>query len=257
MNIFPDDVSRKQIRNPVRCPRAAAIGLAWGLLFVGRGALSAAETDPLVNPAHRIAPAAPGWGDLTGAFARNPDIAADFTERRYFPFKKQPVELKGEVRVSALGSLSLHYTAPEETTVILDTQGTLMRAAAGEKAPPADPHAAVANEALRHIVRFDLAALDKDFELYGARDGTAWTLVLVPRTAGLRDSIGRITVAGEAATIRRIEIRRTATQAIEITIAPPRPPAAFTAEELQRYFRAPETGRLKPISPPGGRPDSN
>ena len=113
----------------------------------------------------------------------------------------------------------------------------LIRAPAGEKAPPADPRAAAANEALLHILRFDLAALEKDFELYGQRDGTAWTLGLVPRTEALRRSVGRITVTGEAAAIRRIEIRRTAKQAIEIIIAPPRPTAAFTAEEVKRYFR--------------------
>ncbi len=196
----------------------------------------AAETD-LVNPAHLLAPAAPAWSDLSEAFAHHADIAAGFTEHRFFPFKKEPVELKGEVRVSAVRGLSLHYTAPEERTVILDDRGVLVRAAAGEKAPPADPRAAAANEALRHVLRFDLAALEKDFALYGQREPAAWTLALVPRTETLRRSVGQITVTGEAATIRRIEIRRSARQAIEIIIEPPRPPAAFTAEELRRYFR--------------------
>ena len=113
----------------------------------------------------------------------------------------------------------------------------MKRAAAGEKAPPSDPRAAAANDALRHILRLDLAGLAPDFELYGQRDGAAWALALVPRTEALRRSVGRITVAGEAATIRHIEIRRSAQQAIGITIAPPRPPAVFTAEELQRFFR--------------------
>lgn len=59
----------------------------------------------------------------------------------------------------------------------------------------------------------------------------------MPRTAALRGSIGRITVAGEAAAVRHIELRRSAKQVIEILIAPPRPPAAFTAEEVKKYFR--------------------
>jgi glycosyltransferase involved in cell wall biosynthesis len=215
--------------------RAAGVSLA--LLLVCGVLGRAAETDPLVNPEHRLTPAAPAWSDLIDTFAHHPDTAADFTERRFFPFKKEPVQLKGEVRVSAARGLSLHYTAPEEHTVILDAQGVLLRAAAGEKAPPADPRAAAANEALLHIMRFDFAALEKDFELYGQRDNATWTLALVPRTETLRRSVGRITVAGEAATIRHIEIRHSAKQAIEIIIAPPRPAAAFTAEELQRYFR--------------------
>jgi len=217
--------------------RWRAAGVALALLLVCAVPGRAAEPDPLVNPEHRLAPAAPGWSDLIDAFAHNPDVTADFAERRFFPFKKEPVELKGEVRVSAIRGLSLHYTAPEERTVIFDAQGVFIRAAAGEKAPPADPRAAPANEALLHVLRFEFAALAKDFELYGQRDGAAWKLALVSRTAALRRSVGQITVAGEAATIRHIEIRRTAKQAIEIVIEPPRPPAAFTAEELKRYFR--------------------
>ena len=49
--------------------------------------------------------------------------------------------------------------------------------------------------------------------------------------------IGRITVEGEAATIRRLELRHTAKQAVEILLALPRPPAAFTAEQQRRFFR--------------------
>ena len=214
-----------------------AAGVALVVLLVcgvpGRGA----EPDPLVNPAHRLPLAAPAWSDLIEVFAHNPDTAADFTERRFFPFKREPVELQGEVRVSAARGLSLHYTAPEERTVILDDQGVLMRGAAGQKAPPADPRAAAANEALLHVLQFNFPALEQDFELYGQRDGAAWTLALVPRTDTLRRSVGRITVAGEGAAIRRIELRRTARQIIEILIAPPRPPTAFTAEELKTFFR--------------------
>jgi glycosyltransferase involved in cell wall biosynthesis len=213
-----------------------AAGVSLAVLLVCSVVGRAADTE-LVNPVHLLAPAAPAWSDLSEAFAHQADVTAGFTERRFFPFKKEPVELTGEVRVSAARGLSLHYTAPEERTVILDAQGVLVRAAAGEKAPPADPRAAAANDALRHVLRFDLAALEKDFALYGQRGPASWTLALVPRTETLRRSVGQITVAGEAATIRHIEIRRSAKQAIEILIEPPRPPAEFTIDEVKRYFR--------------------
>lgn len=207
------------------------------LLVVGLVCGRAEGSDPLVNPGHRLDPAAAEWSGLIGTFAHQPDITADFSERRFFPFKKAAVELKGEVRVSTARGLSLHYTAPEERIVILDAAGVLIRAPEGEKAPPADPRAAAANEALLHILRFDFVALEKDFELYGRRDGEAWTLALVPRTEALRRSVGRISVAGGAAAISRIEIRRSAKQAIEILIEPPKSAAPFTAEELKRFFR--------------------
>ena len=217
--------------------RWSAATAALALLVAGALPLCAAEPDPLVNAAHRLPPTAPAWSDLITAFAHNPDTAAEFTEHRKFPFKKDPVELKGEVRVSATRGLSLHYTSPDDHTVILDQAGVLIRAPAGEKAPPADPRAAAANTALLRVLSFDFAALEKDFELYGQRDNAAWSLALVPKTETLRRSVGRITVNGEATAVRHIEIRRTATQAIEIAIGVPRPPAAFTAEELKIFFR--------------------
>jgi hypothetical protein len=212
-------------------------GAAAAALFLCTALVHAADASPLVNPAHRLAADAPGWQDLAASAARQADTTADFTERRHFPFKQAPVELAGEVRVSATRGLSLHYTTPEDRTVILDAEGMLVRGAAGEKSLPADPRARAANEALLHILRFDFAALDKDFEIYGERTGESWTLVIVARTEALRRSVGSVTVAGEASAVRRIELRQSARQFIEILNAPPRAAAAFTAEELKRYFR--------------------
>jgi glycosyltransferase involved in cell wall biosynthesis len=217
-----------------------AAGAALALLYcfaVGR----AAEPDPLVNPDHRIAPASPAWSDLAAAFAHQPDVTAGFTERRQFPFKKDPVELQGEVRVSTARGLSLHYTAPEERIVILDSRGVLIRTGAGQTAPPADPRAGAANDALFHILRFDFGILEKDFELYGQRNDGTWIVALVPRTEAQRRSIGRITVSGEASpvgpAVRRIELRRSAKQVIEIAIAAPQPAVPFNADELKKFFR--------------------
>ncbi len=217
--------------------RWRSIGFLPAVLLLCAVAGQAAAPDPLVNPEHKLVPAASEWSSLIDVFAHQPDTLADFTERRFFPFKKDAVELKGEVRVSTARGLSLHYTMPEERIVILDEKGILLRAAAGEKAPPVDPRATATNEALLHILRFDFGALEKDFELYGQRDDKTWTLALMPRSETLRRTIGRISVAGLGATISRIELRRSAKQAIEILMEPPRPPATFTAEELKRYFR--------------------
>lgn len=215
--------------------RILGLTLALLLLVVSTG--RARETNELVNPEHRLTSAATEWSDLVEAFARHPDATADFTERRFFPFKRDPVEAEGEVRASVTHGLSLHYTAPARYKIILDEQGLLMRAATGEMAVPADPRAAASLATLRHIVRLDLAALETDFELYGRREDAHWALVLVPRTEIARRHVGRVTVAGEAATISRIEIRRSPRLAVEINIAPPRPAAAFTPEELKDYFR--------------------
>jgi glycosyltransferase involved in cell wall biosynthesis len=212
-------------------------GATGAVLLICATLLTAAEPDPLVAAAHRLAPGAPEWTDLVAVFAHKGDTMTEFTERRFFPFKKAPVELRGEVRFSSERGLSLHYLAPEERTVILDAQGLLIRAGADEKAAPADPRARAASEALLHILGFEVGALDRDFEIYGRRAGAGWSLALVPRTDQLRRGVGVITVAGEGAVVRSIELRHSARQYIEIVNAPPRPAAAFTADEARRYFR--------------------
>jgi hypothetical protein len=215
-----------------RSTSKALLFLLWALVSLTR----AAESETLTDPAYRLAPDDPAWRDLAATFAHQPDATAQFSEQRFFPFKKAPVELKGESRVSATRGLSLHYTAPEERTVILDAQGVLVRDARGENAAPADPRAAAANAALVQVLRFDFVALAEHFELFGQREGAAWKLAFVPRAADLRRAVGMIIIAGDADVLNRIEIRRSPKQYVAIQIGPPRA-APFTADELQRFFR--------------------
>lgn len=196
---------------------------------------AAALPEVAIDPQNLLAPDAPEWRPWAEEIARQPDLVAEFVERRHFPFRKEPVVLAGEVRVSRARGLSLHYTAPERRIVILDSQGVLVRDAAGQSAPP-DPRAAAANAALLHILRFDLAALAREFELYGRREQEAWSLALVPRVAALRRAIGNIHVGGAGPAVRTIELRRSAKQHIDIEISASRA-ATFSPEEIQRYFR--------------------
>ncbi len=205
-------------------------------LALGLAAFAHAAEPTLIDPANRLAPDAPAWADLAARFARQPDTLADFEEKRFFPFRGEPVVLKGEVRVSRAHGLSLRYTAPDERLMILDERGVLARDASGQQAP-ADPRAAAANRALLHVLRLDFAALEKEFEVYGRRAGEAWSIGLVPRDEALRRAIGNIHVTGEEASVRMIELRRSAKQHIDIAIAPPRATAAFTADEQKKYFR--------------------
>ena len=211
--------------------RRAWVAAAFGLLCL------AVSPERVLAAAAEISARAPEWQDLAAEFARNGDVTADFTETRKFPFKKSPMQLTGEVRVSPERGLSLHYLTPRDNTVILDAAGILVRAPAGETTPPADPRAAAANRALLKLLHFELAGLAEDFVLTGTRAGLAWELALDPRTDELRRSVGRITANGIGATIRQIEIRRTEKQFILIALSAPRPPAAFTPDEVKTYFR--------------------
>ena len=195
------------------------------------------ETDAAIAPGNRISPDDPAWSELSAGLRQRTAVTADFTEKRFFSFKMTPTILQGEVRVSAEHGLSLHYIQPGEQTVIIDTSGVLLRSAKGDGVPPAEPGGGAANDALLHALRLDLGPLAKTFDLYGSWTGAVWTLALVPRAADLRRTLGRITVEGEGAAVRRIELRRSATQRVEISVRPPRPAGQFTAEEIRRYFR--------------------
>ncbi len=211
--------------------------LLLGLIMPDPDRLSAAGSASSVVAEERI-PLAPGaWDDLARLFTGQTDVTADFTEHRYFPFRKIPVVLTGVSRVSATRGLSLQYLTPAERLVILDGEGMVLRDAKGDSTPPADPRGDAANRALRHVLRLDFPALAQDFELLGRREGDRWSLVLVPRADDLRRTLGRISVDGEAAVVRRIELRRSALQSVEILISAPRLSAPFAADELKRYFR--------------------
>ncbi len=195
--------------------------------------------DPLIFPIHRVAPDQAPWRELAAALRSRGAVTAAFTENRWFPFRKAPTVLRGEVRISAERGLSLHYFGPPERTVIIDERGLLARSAEGDVIPPADPRTAAANFALLHVLRLDLPALAEAFEIYGASAGSAWQLALVPKSEALRRSLGRIELQGDGAAVRRIELRRSASQRVEILVAAPRLAAGFTGDELRRFFRAP------------------
>jgi outer membrane lipoprotein-sorting protein len=186
-------------------------------------------TDTAFDPA--------AWSDLAAAFARNPGVTAEFTERRHFPFRRTPVVLQGEVRVAADRGLSLRYLSPDRRTVIVDDEGLLVRDDDGRETPGADPRAAVANAALLHVLRFDFSSLEENFEVEGRREAGTWTLTLVPRDPTLRRGLQSINVDGEGAAVRRIVLTRSPRQRVEIAIAPPRSEDGFTDEDAARYFR--------------------
>jgi hypothetical protein len=206
------------------------------LLFVSLVTIACAtETpSPALNP---IRPDDPSWRELAAAFAKRGNVTANFAERRWFPFRQQPVELSGEVRVSAERGLSLHYRTPEQRIIVVDQQGLLIREAGGESSAPADPRAAAVNDALLHILRLDFGALEHDFELRGQRDAHQWSIELIPRSEELRRVIGRIAVSGADTAVWRIELRHSPKQYVEIQMSQPFPPTPFSPDELKRYFR--------------------
>lgn len=210
-----------------------------GILCVAFSQLHAAE--PLaLTPANLLADPAndPAWRELFAQLAPNKARQSKFEERRFFPFRKEPVVLTGEVRIVPELGLSLRYLTPEKSILIADAKGLLMRDDQGrERTPPNDSRAQAATSALVRVLRFDLAALQKDFAVHGRRDGAAWTLAFVARDPTFTALLGTLTISGEGGELRAIAMVKSPTQRIEISIRDTVENALFTGDTLKRFFR--------------------
>lgn len=194
---------------------------------------------PPVGELPRIEQSDPAWHGLAARLGAVPDGLAEFAEERTFHFRSRPVLLAGVARVSARHGLSLEYTQPEPRIVIVDRQGVLFREQGADRPAPADPRARVMNDAMLHVLRFDLARLAEDFDLRGRQDASTWQLVLRPRAPEGQRAVAQIDAEGDHNAVRRLVLRRADRQTIDIRIQPARAlPAGFPAEEVRRYFRA-------------------
>lgn len=206
----------------------------------GRGESLQNPPEDLVSPAHQLDPSHPAqpWESLLNQLRAKGNITATFTENRYFPFKKIPVVLTGEIRLSREHGLSLHYITPDDRLMIVDDRGVLMRLGSGRsKEGPSDPRALAATDALVQVMRFDLPALSKQFAMYAAGDSANWYFAFDPKDEALARTLSRLVVTGQGEQVRRIQMRKSAVQSVEILIGETRENVTFTPDEIKRFFR--------------------
>ena len=202
--------------------------------------LAADEPTPLAapGPVVELSSAGADWQALFESLAAQGAVFSHFTENRWFPIKKIPVVLKGEMRLEPGRGMSLRYTEPENRTMIMDERGLLLRDDHGRnREVPPDPRSANINAALLPVMRFDQKELSKIFVMQAVRAGKAWRLDFEPRDVALSKTIGHITVWGENAKIRQLEFRRSSSQRVEIVIDDSQAGVVFTADEQKRFFR--------------------
>lgn len=213
---------------------AALLACAVAISPLSAAAALPAEPGPILIAGQNDA----GWTALFAKLATPGTVFSKFTESRWFPVRKQPVVLQGEMRLVPERGLSLHYPPPENRTLIVDAKGLLLRDEKGRNRElPSDARASAVASALLPVLKFDRVELEKSFELHGVRDGTAWRIDLVPRTPALLKTLGRISIAGDNQQVQRLEFRRSDKQRVEIVITESKSDATFSPEELKRFFR--------------------
>lgn len=200
--------------------------------------VTALRATPPVEPGPVLdATAEAAWLPLLSRLGAPRPLFSSFEEERWFSVRKAPVVLRGEMRLEPSRGLSLFYREPEEKLVVLDAKGALLRDRRGTRTLPPDPRGEGLEQALLPALRFDLAEIRRRFVVHAARDGADWRLDLVPKAQPTRRSLGNLVIQGTGDVVTRLEFRRSPTQRVTIKILATQDPAAFSAGDLQRFFR--------------------
>jgi glycosyltransferase involved in cell wall biosynthesis len=196
--------------------------------------------EPVLAVAVLMALAAPegGWDRLFQALALHSDRQATFVERRYLPFRSQPVVLRGTVRLSPEHGLSLDYATAKHEVIIADDRGVLLREPDGRQRPlgTAGPLEGAVSELLS-ILRFDPRQIFARFQVERSRTGPAWTLELRPRSEAPPGGFAAAIMSGTDERLRSIELIRSAREHIDIELGAPASVGRFDRAALARYFR--------------------
>ena len=178
------------------------------------------------------------WRPLIDSLASKETVRASFTERRFFPFRREPMLLKGVLRISPERGLSLEYTNPEESVLVADAAGLLLRDRDGRtREMPSGSRETGAIASLLPIMRFDFAALYPRFFIRGYRSGADWRFEFTPRDPEAARALGAITVAGAGKEVLHLEFRRSSSQRVEIEVGETRTGEPFSPADLKRFFR--------------------
>jgi hypothetical protein len=211
-------------------PIRAAV-LAFALLSAARGGQDAST---LLSPESGTG----DWKALVDSLAGHGTILAPFSERRFFPFRRDPTQLKGVLRISPDHGLSLQYTDPDAYVLIADSAGLVLKDAGGRvRQMPSGSREAAAVSSLLPIMRFDLAALYPRFVIRAQGSASGWSFVFTPRDPGAADSLGVITVRGAGSVVSSLEFRRSSSQRVEIDVGRTTTGMAFSDGDLRQFFR--------------------
>lgn len=207
---------------------------------VGAGTAAPSAPGLALAPGPRLIPGRDDatWHGLFAKLASEGAVRATFTEERFFPFRRAPIVLHGVMRHAPGHGLSLQYTDPEPQVVIVDEHGLILRDAHGHvREMPADPSAPRMDTVLLPVLRFDLPALLRYFDLRAARQGDAWRIDFDPATPDLARQLSTVTVFGRGDQIARLEFRRAANERVVVAIHRTETHVTFSPQELKRYFR--------------------
>jgi Outer membrane lipoprotein carrier protein LolA-like len=179
---------------------------AWLLAFAVPLAAASAAASPTAPAA-----ASDPLDALMRELAAHPSGHVTFTEVQHLGVLDRPLESSGELLYQAPDRLEKRILAPRPETLVL-AHGVLS-ATRGKHTHTMDlaawPQIAPLLESLRATLTGDRAALERIFSVELEGDAAHWTLRLTPKDPEAARTVDRVTITGEAANLRTVEILQT------------------------------------------------
>lgn len=153
-----------------------------------------------------------GWDleQLMQSLARNTSGRATFTEQKFIALLDKPVLSSGELLYTAPDRLEKRTLKPKPETMVLDHDTvTVERGKRQYVLRVKDyPELGVFVESIRGTLAGDRASLERLYQLTLDGSEARWTLVLRPLNPKMLAVVQRITMQGERAELRSIEMEQ-------------------------------------------------
>lgn len=153
-----------------------------------------------------------GWDleQLMQALARNTSGRATFTEQKFIALLDKPVLSSGELLYTAPDRLEKRTLKPKPETMVLERDTvTVERGKRQYTLRVKDyPELGAFIESIRGTLAGDRAALERLYQLSLDGSEARWTLVLRPLDPKMLAVVQRITMQGERAELRSIEVEQ-------------------------------------------------
>lgn len=165
--------------------------------------LAAAAVQAGVEPAGRVAA-------FLAGLAPPPAGAIPFVERRMSALLVEPIEVRGELKISPDGVIDKHVTLPAEERVQI-TARTLTVERRGKSRTidvAGDARWRAFHAGITGLMNRDPAVLDRVFTVSLVEQPEGWTLELRPRDTGGRNMVTLITASGVGPLLLRLRLEQ-------------------------------------------------
>jgi hypothetical protein len=211
-----------------RCDAAPAVSPASEVDAIGIASLQLSTLNPLDLDAD--------WQALIESMHAVERVAAPFVEARTFAFRKEPKQYRGVFRKDADGRVSLAYTEPEAMALHMGEGFAYYRKGEGAIRRIAQSNSQGAALALfPQLLNFNLPSIAEFYEIAGALEGDAWTLVFSAKP-DLELPYQKMSITGLGIVVKRIELSKSETQQVLIEMGDPVYPEFYLPEAKAAYF---------------------